>query len=264
MAKPQYSQFFIPTYVRVFISDWNNLRDFIVSHGTPMKDKVNQTDINKDKIPSDLQLNNTMNGPYANFIASLLNHYSKIIKVRMELSLNDSDFFKREQHEQNPYNIPESVLKKISLAECDNILTQMNDLVGKLSEAWRNQATDWSNRTIDALIEHTGLHLSEIEEKEFLDDEPMSDILERFTELKIEPPKLKKGDMDFAQYLKLKCSISLHSVLHRSQQADKKTDINKLLKPLKGLLEEIHQQQQALLQAHESELMALTQPFNYS
>jgi hypothetical protein len=263
MAKPDIADYFIPSYVRFFISDWSSLQSFIKAHGAPMKNKVAAEAQENKNLCTDLEVNNAINGPYQIFVKMCFNHYAKMIRVRMELNMVNSDFFKRDPQHTNPDNLPENLLKKMSLAECDNLISQMNDWVSTFVVQWRDAAMDWCNRIMSELQMQTGLPFSEIEEKEFMDDEPMSDILDRHTELKIDLPKLKKGEVNFAKYFTLKSTIALHSILNRQHQPHAAADIKKLLKPLKDSLASITREEEQLITAQRAEIQNLVQPFEY-
>jgi hypothetical protein len=263
MAKPEFVHFFIPTYVRFCINDWNNLKKLIIEHGTPIKDKTGQSTISDAPIPTDIHINNTLNGPFQGLMTLCLKIYSDTAKVRLELVMEDSDFFKRDHHHKNPLKIAEKMLKRMSLAESDNILTQINSLIGTIIERWREQASQWSQRILFELEKSSGYSFTDIEQQEFYHDETLADILERHQELNIQLPKLKKGEVNFAKYYQLKSTILLHSALNRHQKPNTPSDIKKIVKPLNSLFDSIAKDEEQLIASQKEELNNLARPLIY-
>ncbi|MDF1653736.1 MAG: hypothetical protein P1U34_01380 [Coxiellaceae bacterium] len=256
------TSYFIPTYTRVMISDWSNIARFIIEHARLMKDKVNPDENQQNHVPSETQVNDALNGPFNGFIHECISAFAKIARVRIEHTRKDSDFFISEATENNPSDIPERLLKQTSSAECDNLTKQLNDHVAGLVQQWRDAANHWVTQVQQQLMSQD-LPLSEIEITELKDDEPLSDILDRYTELKVAQPKLPK-DMDFAVYYKLKATLAVHSVLSRQQKPHTPDDIEKLIKPLKKLFKMITDEQKQILTSQQAEIAEIIAPVDYT
>ncbi|MDF1759588.1 MAG: hypothetical protein P1U40_03525 [Coxiellaceae bacterium] len=256
------TSYFIPTYVRVMISDWSNIARFISEHARPMKDKVNPDENQQNYVPSETQVNDAMNGPYNAFIHQCISGFAKIARVRIEHTRKDSDFFIEEATENNPSDIPERLLKQTSAAECDNLSKQLNDQVATFTQQWRDAADHWVTQVQQQLVSQD-LPLSEIEITELKDDEPLSDILDRYTELKVDQPKLPK-EMNFAVYYKLKATLAVHSVLSRLQKPHTASDIDKHIKPLKKVFETFTEEQNQILASQQQQIAEIIAPVDYT
>ena len=266
MNQPELTQFFIPSYFRFMIDNWSELKKFIIEHGSTIKEKTQsiegkQENSKLSSILTEAHINNTVNGPYQHFINLCLKHYSQITKVKLELNLKESDFFKRETYSVNPLKLPDSLLDKTSVAECDNVLSKMNQLTKEMIEQWRAITKESGDQTLAKLSDNLNIKFNQIEEKEFHDDEPLCDLIDRHTELNINFPKLKKGDLDITRYLKLKSTILLHSALNRSQMSNSPSDINKLLNSLSGWFKNISKQCKTLIKEQNKEFDILLKPF---
>ncbi|MDF1795978.1 MAG: hypothetical protein P1U63_05520 [Coxiellaceae bacterium] len=256
------TSYFIPTYTRIMISDWSNIARFIIEHARPMKDKVNPDENQQNYVPSESQVNDALNGPFNGYIHQCISAFAKIARVRIEHTRKDSDFFITEATENNPNEIPERLLKQTSSAECDNLTKQLNDKVATYSQQWRDAANHWVSQVQQQLMSQD-LPLSEIEITELKDDEPLSDVLDRYTELKVEHPKLPK-EMNFAVYYTLKTTLAVHSVLSRLQKPHTANDIDKHIKPLKKLFVTITEEQKQLLENQQVEIAEIIAPVDYT
>ena len=243
-------------------SDWASITRFIIEHGRPMKEKINPDENQQNHVPSEAQFNDALNGPFSAYIHQVLSSFAKIARVRIEHNRKESDFFLTEATKDNPHDIPERLLKQTSIAECDNLSNQLNDQVTTYNQQWRDSANRWCEQVQHQLTSQE-LPLSEIEVNELFDDEPISDVLNRYTELKVEHPKLPK-EMGFATYYKLKATLTVHSVLSRLQKPHAATDIDKYIKPLKKLLETISEEQNQLLNTQQTEITAIIAPVDYT
>lgn len=256
------TQYFIPTSLRIMTSDWSNLAQFIIQHGTAIKDKINiEQNSNQHYIPSEDQFNDALNGPYQRFITQSLNAQARVARVRLAHQIKDSDFFIDDNTLNNPDQIPERILKQSNLAECDNLTIDIDNHVANHAQQWEDCAYQWLEMVIEQL---TGQQLSftDIELKELADDETMTDLMNRYTELKIDQPKLAK-QLGFSTYYKLKATLAVHSVLSREQKPHASSDIEKFTKSLKPLLEQINKEETQLLDIQLKELKTTLEHIDY-
>lgn len=257
------TRFVIPTYARVLCNDWSSIKQFIVEHGAPMKDKVGQNAISNTTIPSSEYMSNALSGPFAPFIELCLSCHAKVARVRLELNLTDNDLFKRETTEdKNPAKIPERILSQSSVAECDNLNKQLTDHIQNLVASWRDHCHHWMEQ-LSQQLSTEGLTPAEIELQSFFDDEPISDLYNRFIELKLEHPKRKSSQSVLYYYLNLKLILLVQSVLSRLQKPHNMTDIDPLIKTCRPLLDEIQNQAQQLLETQRIELLGLIAALDY-
>ena len=253
--------YFLPTSLRIMMADWPHLTDLVVSHGKRMKDKVNTNDdAQSQAIPTEDELNSTLNGPYQGLVIQALNAQARIARVRVCHQVKESDIF-AEDINPNPENVPERIVKQSSLAECDKLTTELDHVIEQHINAWRDSAQQWLSSLINELP-NIGVDLSELEYKELTDDEPVADILDRYTDLKVDTPKLS-GDSAFVKYYTLKLTLAFHSSLSRLHKPHSEKDIDKLLKRFTELFTSIAQQEEQLLDTQKSEITMLLQPINY-
>lgn len=253
--------YFLPTALRVMMVDWPHLTQLVIEHGKRMKEKVSATSESAAQaIPSEEQLNSTLNGPFQGVVTQTLNSQARIARVRLAHQIKESDIFP-DDVKQNPDNVPERILKQSSLAECDKLTTELDNVCEHHIDAWRQSAQQWHSNLIDVLSTPQ-VDLSDIELKELADDEPIADIIDRYTDLKVDLPKLS-GNSAFVKYYTLKLTVAFHSYLSRLQKPHGEKEIDKLLKPFKKVFKSISQQEKQLLETQQSELTMLLQPINY-
>ncbi len=87
--------------------------------------------------------------------------------------------------------------------------------------------------------------------------EPLSELIDRFTELKLELPKTKKPTYHFSDYLILKLTLCVHSALSRQHVANPEEALQKVLKTLKANFKIIKQTESELIQQQNNRIEAL-------
>lgn len=261
MASPTSIPYYIPTYVRLLCSEWTAINTLIIEHGTPMREKIHGK--REFLIPEESYLNDALNGPYQPFLETCLNAHARVARIRLELTLEENDLFKRgENVPSNPARIPQKILKKCNLAECDNLTKKLSEHIQTYAGQWRESVHTWSLE-LQSALNQAGLKLTDIEIQHFNDDEPISDLHNRFIELKLEKPTYKREKKGFSAYFILKLTLAIHSILSRLQQPHGPSEIEPYLKSAKSPLEKIHQEETQLLNAQKTELNSLIAPVDF-
>lgn len=110
---------------------------------------------------------------------------------------------------------------------------KLNDLTNSHHNQWQEKQETWSQQLAMALnLKNIFLSilLSEIEIKELKDQEPLSELSNRFVNLNISMSFITVKN--FENYYRLKVYLTIHSALSRQQQPDDESILNKLLKKL--------------------------------
>jgi len=85
-------------------------------------------------------------------------------------------------------------------------------------------------------------------------------ILNRFIDLKLDFPKLKKGAFSFRAYFTLKTTLSIQSALSRLHEPNTTKDIQQVLQKLKPDLKAIQEAEKTLCQSQQAALDEITRP----
>lgn len=239
------------TYARLIFSDWQALTTVLIDHVSSCK--VQPTELENEQPPAtgvklldEQQINDALDGPLGTFFRNMLATYVVYLRVATEKNIIDNDVFKGKRHNaEGEFKIPNDDVKRVSEDDVKDIKKQLNNLAKTSGEAWQENYAQWCEDTIQAL-DAAGIQLSEIEKTEFLSEEPISELLERFVELNIDQPKLKKGEMNYANYIKLKTDLAVLSSLSRQHMSHTQADIDKVLKKVKKQFDHIAKQEKQL------------------
>lgn len=254
MAK-QPNEHFIDSNVRVLLGNWPTLCDLIAKHSLSVKDLLQLDDLETSsalKPLSEHQITDALRGPYQAFLKQQMTAYSKISRIQMTLTMTKEDAFKtimaQENQEVNP-----AKLENLDPADLNALQTKLDELTVVHNQQWEDRFSTWQQQTLEALTQQ-GLEFSALEVNEFKASEPVSELRKRFIDLKVELPKLKQKAMNFAAYLKLKSTLTIHSILSRQQLPHEAVEINKFIKALKNVFNRIEQEEVALLQSQQAEI----------
>ncbi len=133
----------------------------------------------------------------------------------------------------------------------------MTELTKEHFAQWESAIETWAKSLLQDLKKNN-VTLSDLELQEFMINQPISELNDRFLNLKITLPKLSKSNFDFEQYFTLKTTLAIHSALSRSQLPNTESAIEKIFKTLNSTLKSIHQTEKELSQAQETVLKELT------
>lgn len=253
--------YFVGTYGKNLLSDWPLITQFIQEQTRWVKDTVNQSsDFNAKKaiVLTDLQLNDIFNGPYQQFFIPHLSAYVRIAKIEAALTITKEDFFKEaDQQAATPYGFSTDFLANFEFAALKEIHNKLVGLTETHYKQWTAQYESWTE-TLSEELKKEKVNLSDLEQQEFRTNQPVSELSNRFVDINVDIPKLKKGDFNFHQYFTLKSTLAIHSALSRSQLPNSREDIEKTLKHLYSPLKMIHQTEKKLASAQGKVLEELT------
>lgn len=248
---------FIGTHARLLISDWKVIAELISKHSSFIKSHFDSENKSADEeIPntalphvlSRREIEEAINGPLQAFFKEKLSAYMKISLLRMYITLREDDTLKDYRADLPDFNkIPQTILQNTSLSDLKKIQQNLDALTIEHAEAWENARKEW-NQTILQRLNEQKISFSDIEIKEFLDPEPISELFDRFTDLNIALPKLRKSDMNSSQYLTLKSDIAIQSSLSRQHISHGQADIQKTLSKLKSDFNAIAKQEKQMIE----------------
>lgn len=243
---------FIGTHARIALSDWSTLADLVIKHGKLIKEQAHETESSEESSPlphviSQREIEDALEGPLQSFFKDKMTAYARIAKVQLNLTMREDDSFKDKRAELSDEDkIPEALLEKTSTSDLAKMQRDLNELTKTHEEEWQQCRDQWSQHILEHLNSE-GLALSDIEIKEFMDAEPLSELMERYVVLNIELPKTKKSEMNFSKYLTLKANITIQSALSRQHLPNTSADIQKVLGKLKSVFSDIAKQESELI-----------------
>lgn len=234
-------------YARSILSDWPIVASLFSTLSERTKGKVKLNETSQTALLTDQQIESVMEGPYALFLREKLQAYVLFTRVRIEhLIVNEQIFKEIRGHVPNEYKISETKIKELNNEKLHVVEKELNKLTSDHFNQLQEWLTDWQHQLIDA-FNANGLNLSDIEINDLKDQEPYSAIEDRFVNLNIQLPKLKKGEMNFSKFLKLKADLAAHSALSRQHKPHQQADIDKILKKIKKVLDLVESQEKQLL-----------------
>ena len=262
----EYTKFphFINTYQRVLLSDWQTMAKLLFKHSALLKQGgYNEKEFNEDptNVLTDRQINDSLQGPYSAFFLSHIQTFSKLARWRMAAHIEKEDSLKDNLSSlDKTLKIP---LKKIETVGIDGIKEleeQLNELVSTHNQEWEGQLFFWQI-SITGALKSDGLELAEIETDDFNAPEPLSELLERYKGLNLEPIKVNYP-LCFADYFRLKAYLLIQSALSRQHLAHDDKTIQKNMKILKKPLQEIEKSEKKLLNTQQTTLNELVAKIN--
>lgn len=226
----------ISTDAKILLNDWQALHEVIEKNTTPAN----------DGLLSQHQVNDILQGPLQNFFKLKMAAYATIAKVRFMLIVTQDETFK-----SNKNTYPTEALKKISVADLDKMQKALDDQTHAHYQQWQDTINQWQQQIIMSLSAQDSNQLSDIEIKEFQDQEPYSELFARFVDLHIDIAQ--PATLDFEEYFRLKTHLTLHSSLSRRHQTHEAHEIHKHLKKLKKDFSAIKKDDEALLATQQQE-----------
>lgn len=245
------------TYAKITLSDFKVLANLISEHSKLVKETARETeeeesDDSAHRILSDREILDALNGPLQKFFKDKLIAYSTIARVRLELTISKEELFKEYREQPQEFKLNKKYLENITLSDISDIQNKLDQLCEEHYEKWQEKLAQWQQAILKKLDEKN-ITLSIIEIQEFQGKEPLSELLDRFTDLKIELPKTKKREMNYSDYLKYKTDIAILSALSRQHLPHEEKEINKILKSLKSVFDSITQEVNQLIKSQEKE-----------
>ena len=242
------SPYYLTTYTRAVLSDWQVLAGVIVQH-TQLLEDVKKNGDKPPVIPNlltDQHITDSLNGPYSAFVSQKMRAYAAIGRLKSEHIIQENELFKEGSSNPIESQLSPQFLSSYSLANLNAMQKQLNQLTAQHHSQWVDNHIQW-NEAVAQALGNAGISLSEIEYNGLCDDEPISELLDRFIELKLELPKSRSNTDTFDGYLTLKAYLAVQSSLSRNQKSSTPDEVNKVLKSLKSLFNDMEKQQQKLL-----------------
>ncbi len=248
------------TSSKILINDWPAMREIIAKTASTLKQKQ-ETDVssidNLMSLVTDVQLNDATDGPYHTFINKLLWGYSIISKLRLRIIITSDDNLKPHIRD-NTVDLPENIKKDVNAASLDKMQRQLDELAKTQFQQWQELVTSWEQQLVMQLTMND-VNLSELEIEQISKQETLSEILNLFNDLHLEPPRVKGDRIYFSDYLKLKTMLCIHSAFSRQHKPHAMIDIQKSLKLLKNDFKQVSQQEKELIETQHQEIDNLVQ-----
>lgn len=258
MKKNQDDNSIITSTSKALINDWLALRDIIAKISCTQKEaqeKVNEKPTWLLEVLDDTRINDAFHGPFHPLIAELVAGYIVISKIRARLVITQDDNLK--PHVQNAdFDLPQDLTKDINAAALDKKQRALDEAARHAWQQWQELIGSWQQNLL-MQIGMNEVSLSDAEISEMQQIEPLSELMDRFTELKLELPKMKKPHYQFADYFHLKLVLCIHSALSRQHVVSVDEEIAKVLKKLKPELKKITQQEGELVQQQKTDIETL-------
>lgn len=259
------------TYCKVLINNWPLIQEIIQDTATLTKIRLSQSETPEPAafslaLLTDQQLNDSWHGPLHQFLAIKLRAYAVINLVRAALLTQEDETFKpslpifQGTDKDNP-NIPKTVLETMNLSDLKDLQSQLEAITVTHYNTLCDHIQTWCTTLIDALAD-TPARLSESEADHLMAPEPLSELLERFTELNIENPKLRNDRINFADYFTLKCDLAIQSSLARQHLENSPNEIRKILKALRPQFSEINKQEKLFIKTVAEETTQVMDPLS--
>lgn len=249
----------IGTYAKLLIQNNPTLVTIINDKTRYVKEQIHG-ESNTEIILTDQQINDALNGPFQSFFKCYLNALAKIAKVTLALNLSNDDLFKEKDFEEPvDHGIPAHLLATLDFSTINQVEKSFTENVREHFVSLEAIIDDWTQSVLSAMQQHQ-IPLSDREIQDFAINEPISELNNRFIDLKLELPKLKKGPFDFQEYFTLKSTLAIQSALGRSHQASTSAEINTHLQKLKSPLSSVFETEEKLVAQLKDDLETLLKP----
>ncbi|PIZ03416.1 MAG: hypothetical protein COY58_09670 [Gammaproteobacteria bacterium CG_4_10_14_0_8_um_filter_38_16] len=241
---------FSSTYSKLLLNNWKTLSECIYKETVWIKDTL-QPKSDTTYLLSDQQINDALNGPFQAFFKPLFNAHAAISKLEAAINLSKEDFFKEsEQTSDMTLGFSKQAIAQADITALKALHVRLDEITTECHAQWESNIKSWSDSLLSE-FKKINLDLSEIELHDFTTNEPVSELNDRFVNLKIPAPKLPKSDFNFSQYFTAKATIAIHSALNRMQQPNTEKNIQEQLKNLAPILKSISKTEKELAEMHQ-------------
>ncbi|OGT48049.1 MAG: hypothetical protein A3F17_00370 [Gammaproteobacteria bacterium RIFCSPHIGHO2_12_FULL_41_15] len=251
-----------PTTLQVLFNDWLALHEIMAEITQTRKQKQLQYQAENPISPFTLltatQIHDGFYGPYHGFIRSFGHAYALISKLRTHLTTTQDENIKTHIKDSD-LNLPERIKIDTNAAALDKLQRTLDDLARKHFPQWQECVIRWREQLIMQLTLHD-ITLSDLEIEDLSHPETLSEMLDRFTELKLTPPKVKGDAYTFSDFFRCKAILSIHSAYHRQHKSYEMEEILKIVNKFKNDFKQIDKEQKQLLDATEKDIEAILQP----
>ena len=253
---------FIGTYGKNLLADWNVIADLIKLRGMWVKETLETTDTPnpENSLLSDQKINDALNGPYQKFFKTHLAAYAKIAKLETAITLAKEDYFKESEHTADlTLGLPTFLIERNDFSTLKNLRDQLNTLVKEHYTQWDAKDEEWKALII-AELKVIDLQVADSELKDLTVNQPLSELNDRFINLKLNLPKLPKSAFDCHQYWMLKAAIAIQSSLGRMHLPNNDKEIDEKLKLLRPAFKKIADAENALSKTQNAAIQKLLTP----
>ncbi|HYF98172.1 MAG TPA: hypothetical protein VD770_04255 [Coxiellaceae bacterium] len=256
----------LSTFAKLALSDWKALAKLIAYYSTPIHKEPVEDENLKPLVLTDAQLQEALQGPFSSFLKQKMREYASIGKVKAKNIITQQEFFKRDNPPDttpDENGLTAEIASHVSIPTLNSLLDQMHQLTHEHNQQWIEANTYWKNG-LAQYFEQSSMNLSEIEKQDFMTDVSATELLNQFSELKIEAPKTKQGCTTFGAYLKLKSALAVYSSLSRRLQSHTENDVNQFLKPLLNYFSDVEKYEQQMLSNQRTQALQVLQPIAYA
>ena len=255
---------FVSTYTKSLLSDWPVPAGMLREETARMKDIIQSAESTPDPLLAsqinEQQINDALNGPFQHFFRAHLHAYATIAKVESALTIMKEAFFKEDEHTVNTiFGLSLIFLGKIELSTLKQLREKCDALTRQHHADWKTHIQNWRESLI-AEFKKNNLLLSDSEIQDFTINETVTELHDRFLDLKLELPKLNKTAFDFQQYFTLKSALTIQSALARMQQLHTEKEIHAQLKNLHSTFKSISKAEKELTETQKKALTELVAP----
>lgn len=245
---------FIGTDARVILSQWQALAELIAKHSQRVKERLESDEPLENELEdaaaftllNQQEVEDALSGPFSNFFKCKMTAYSKITRVRLELAIKENELFKdKRQPPVEAKPIPEKILKNTSLDALSKLQSSLDKQTKEHDQQWEEllmQANELVLKGFDSM----GISLSILEISEFQTEEPMSELMSRIIEQRIDLPKYDADHVMFKDYFTFKAYVIIQSALAREHKPHTTADIKREFKALKPVINDIAKQEKEL------------------
>lgn len=255
---------FISTYAKSLLSDWSVPADILREATARMKDIILSEETKLDPLLTsqinEQQINDAFDGPFQHFFKAHLHAYATIAKVESALTILKEEFFKESENTADTiFGLSPSFLGKIELSTLKQLREKCDALTKQHHADWKTHIQSW-NEALLSECKKFNLQLSDMERQEMATNQTISELNDRFTDLKLPIPKLSKSTFDFNQYFTLKIILAIHSALARMQQPHSDKEVETQLKFYQPTLKSIGKTEKELIEMQKKALVELVTP----
>lgn len=255
---------FISTHTKLLLGDWSIPTSILREETARLKDIIHSEESKPDpliaSLITDQQIDDALNGPFQHFFKAHLHAYATIAKIESALTITKEEFFKEgEQTTDTIYGLSTSLLGKIELSTLKQLREKCDALTKQHHADWKSHIQQWRESLL-AEFKKNNFLLSNLETQDFAVNETISELHDRFLNLKLALPKLSKSTFDFQQYFTLKSALMIQSALARMQQPHTEKEIDVQLKNLQSIFKSISKTEKELVETQKKAMVELMMP----
>jgi hypothetical protein len=209
---------FFTTYSKIMLSQYDPVKNIVQKH-TP---GISEEKIEDQTLLSSEQLNEALNGPYGRFINLILPAYAGFNKLVSSINLTQDTLFKTKRvNIAAEVDLPKQ-LKNFPLNKMTALEKKLQQYINEYHDIWETLLQEWNEHLLKS-IASIDFAVSEIEQREFTLEETVSQILNQFTDFRIDMPAVNLESLTFHEYLVLKIHLMIHNSLGRRQLSIKRS-----------------------------------------